>query len=296
MKTPVLFLVFNRPDLTQITWQRICDYAPNKIYIACDGPRNEEDKKDIERLKGLFGSYRGKMELVTLFREKNLGCEEAISSAISWFFDYEDKGIIIEDDCLPKQDFFSFCNELLVKYENEPKVMHIGGTSFLDNPLKTDESYYFSKYSHIWGWATWKRSWEFYDKNMTQFKKGDQEDILNNLYPLKKEQSFRKKIFDKVLSGEINTWDFQWNFSVRMKDGLSVIPRVNLVENLGINHEKATHKISSRVIKHHQEEELSFPLKHPARLSINHDIDKKYYEKILDPSFLEKVKSKVLGL
>jgi len=152
-KTPILFLIFNRPDTTKRVFAKIKKVRPKFLYIAADGPRNKDEMILTEKVRKLvIKSIDWDCQVKTLFRENNLGCGKAVSSAIDWFFKNEEMGIILEDDCLPDLSFFYFCEEMLKKYKSNPKIMHISGDNYLpDFSLTIDESYFFSKYIHIWG-------------------------------------------------------------------------------------------------------------------------------------------------
>ena len=174
MKTPVLFLVFNRPDTTKQVFEAIRQAQPPRLYIASDGHRSDREG-EWEKVKTVrdyvVNNIDWDCEVKTLFREKNLGCRIAVSTAISWFFENEEQGIILEDDCFPDQSFFPFCEELLWKYQDDKRIMMITGTNSLGTWKSELQSYHFSIYGSIWGWATWKRAWNLYFKKYFHFKK-----------------------------------------------------------------------------------------------------------------------------
>ena len=166
--SPILFLIFNRPETTKKVFSAIKEVQPPRLYIAADGPRSEQpDEADhCELARTIATKVDWDCEVKTLFRDQNLGIRIAVSQAIDWFFEQEPEGIILEDDCLPDQSFFWFCKELLEKYRNDTRIMHIGGTNFQFGKNRTNYSYYFSRYAHIWGWASWRRAWEYYDEKL----------------------------------------------------------------------------------------------------------------------------------
>ena len=173
LKTAVLFLVFNRLDATKQVFETIQKAKPPRLYIAADGARNNKDGES-EKVKAvhdlILDNIDWQCEIKTLFREKNLGCKYAVSGAISWFFKNEEMGIILEDDCLPNQSFFWFCEELLKRYKDNMKIWHIGGASFQNGIKRGYADYYFSKYNHVWGWASWASRWKFYDTELRSIK------------------------------------------------------------------------------------------------------------------------------
>ena len=182
--TPILFLIFNRPDTTFKVFEEIRKIKPAKLYIAADGPRpnviGEEEKCTASR--NIIKQVDWDCDVKTLFREKNLGCKIAVSSAISWFFENVEEGIILEDDTFPTQSFFWFCQELLDFYRNDSRIMHISGNNFQLGKIRGEGSYYFSKYNHIWGWATWKRAWRFYDVSLNTFPIFVQRKVIKNIF------------------------------------------------------------------------------------------------------------------
>ena len=234
-ETPVLFLVFNRPETTSKVFEMIRKAKPPRIYIACDGPRNNR-KNEIEKIaevKKIVTNVDWTCQVYTLFRNRNLGCKKAVSEAISWFFKNENQGIILEDDCLPHIEFFSFCEELLNYYKEDEKIICITGDNFQEGKIRSDASYYFSKYNHCWGWATWRRAWKKYDGDLINWPNWSKSDAWLNHTSDKLERKFWSKIFNQVYSGKIDTWDYSWLFSAWFQNALTVTPNVNLVSNIG---------------------------------------------------------------
>ena len=271
---PILFLVFNRPELTLKVFNKIKEIKPKKLYVACDGPRNINNEKQIvSKVREITNHVTWDCNLKKLFRNQNLGCKNAVSGALDWFFENEDKGIILEDDCLPNQDFFLFCKELLLKYENDPRVSMITGNNFQDGNFRGDGSYYFSGYNHIWGWATWKRVWNFYDKNMSFWPTWSKSQDWKDKFPDLLERIYWKRNFDKVYTNLIDTWDYQLLALLKKIGGLCVTPNVNLVSNIGFG-ENATH--THDVINKNSNLPTSklSKLKHPSSISIDWEADK----------------------
>lgn len=264
VNSPVLFLVFNRPNTTIKVFDAIREVKPSRLYISSDGPRpkNDSDISEINAVRDyVLAHIDWECEVKTLFRESNLGCKDAVSSGISWFFENEDEGIILEDDCLPNQSFFRFCDSLLDKYRHDERVRHISGVNFIGNDVVTESSYYFSRFTHVWGWASWKRVWKDYDKNLELLERFLRSDNLWNIYPDKRIIELIKKELMRVKNGELNTWDFQYLFLNLIQNGLTIIPCKSLVENIGFG-AGATHDYSHG-IKLHQAEEISGELIHP---------------------------------
>ncbi|MBW2647229.1 MAG: hypothetical protein JRE23_13855 [Deltaproteobacteria bacterium] len=231
LKTAVLFMVFKRPDTTKQVFEAIRQAKPPRLYVAADGPRDDKagEAEKVEQARRIAMQVDWECEVKTLFRDKNLGCRVGVSTAIDWFFENEEEGIILEDDCLPSQSFFWFCEELLERYRGDLRVMMIGGNNKGVNFLK-DCSYFFSKYVQIWGWATWRRSWEKYDYKIKKWEL-IKEQISNYIYS-PKEIKIRIKQFDSVYNNKLDTWDFQWNFTCLINHGLSILPSLNMISNI----------------------------------------------------------------
>ncbi len=170
MRSPVLFLVFNRPDSTRKVFDAIRSARPPKLYITADGPRPDRpaEAKLCSEVRAIASAVDWPCEVKTLFRESNLGCKAGVSSGITWFFSHEDEGIILEDDVLPVPTFFNFCDEMLERYRDDARVSMISGCNLISNHFSPKQSYFFSRYNLIWGWATWRRAWQHYDVAMTQ--------------------------------------------------------------------------------------------------------------------------------
>jgi len=236
--TPILFIVFNRLNTTRRVLGEIRKIKPRKLYIAADGPRTDrigEKEKCEEVKKFVLDQIYWNCEIKTLFREKNLGCGRAVSSAVAWFFQNEERGIILEDDCLPDPSFFNFCEELLEYHKDNKRVMHISGVQFAPD-LDYNASYYFAKIMHCWGWAGWADRWQYYDYDLKNYN----EKSVKNFSTDKNVQNYWLEILNRLKRGEIDTWDYQWVFKIIEKDGVCINPSKNLVSNIGFG-ENSTH-------------------------------------------------------
>ncbi len=266
LNTPVLFLIFNRPVPAFQVFEQIRKIKPRHLYIAADGPRRHKtgEKELCEEARSVIRKVDWDCEVKTLFREENLGCGKAVSSAINWFFEHEEQGIILEDDCLPDLSFFPFCEKLLQYYRLNEEVMHISGSNFQFGKVVGDGSYYFSKIARIWGWATWRRAWQKVDFE------------LNHLDAfLEKEKNISQYWKDNLINTrnhKIDTWDFQWIYTIWLLNGKSITPNVNLVRNIGYN-EDATHTVKA----HWWESKIvygSIPqIIHPSDVRVNEEAD-----------------------
>lgn len=272
-KVPILLLVFNRPKNIKKVIQILEKIKPSKIYISADGPRINKlnDKKFCNETKNLFKSLNWKCDVKKNYLKSNFGCREAVSKGISWFFKNEKYGIILEDDCLPNLDFFKYCEINLKKYYNNKKVGCITGNNF-QKIMNVRETYYFSKYPHCWGWATWRKSWKVYKKNIDFWPTYKKSLMWLNHFNNDIEQKYWTKIFDKIYARKIDSWAYPWSLCLWKNDMLTITPRVNLVKNIGFGKE-ATHTVSSLDDQKYQTNKLPKKWLHPKKIvqHINND-------------------------
>jgi len=236
LNTPILFLIFNRPDTTQKVFNEIRKAQPAQLFVAADGPRKDRsaDFELCNKTRNIIQRVDWDCRVFTRFQDENLGCKRAVSSAIDWFFSNVEEGIILEDDCVPDQSFFPFCKQLLEKYRDDERVMMISGMNYLFNKIEINESYFFSRYYPIWGWATWKRAWSQYDLTMSDWPDYNSQNFLNHIYCHTKIASFLHDMFQKAYFNKIDTWDIQWVFACVINNGLAICPKYNLISNIGV--------------------------------------------------------------
>lgn len=291
-KKAILFLVFNRPDETEYVFNKIREYKPNKIYISADGPRGNVIGDEIlcAKVKEIVLNIDWECDVRTRFLKNNLGAGLAVSSAISWFFENEEDGIILEDDCLPDITFFDFCSILLDKYKNQHNIMCISGVNLDKNMQYNNESIAYINYPLMWGWATWKRSWQFYDFKMTDWPELKKNNWLKDRgnYLFRKFWEFQ---FDKYYKESKNVWDYQWFFACWKKNGITVVPKINLIKNIGFV-ETATHTLpnSNKTLSGLESKEISFPLIYPKEIYINKKLDKIIEDKWFQITFIKFLK------
>jgi len=277
----VLFIVFNRPDTTTQVFQAIRAARPSRLYVAADGarPHRSGEQAVVDEVRRIATQIDWPCELVTLFRDTNLGCKRAVSSAIDWFFEQESEGVILEDDCLPHPDFFMYCAELLERYRNDERVGLISGTALAnlrEEKLCWDnEDYVFSRYFSVWGWASWRRAWTDYDVSIAAWQ-DRRDDILSQTLN-RRLRSAHASYFDGVSRDKIDTWDYQLAFMMWSTGRLAVSPRFNLIENLGFG-PAATHTVRrggeiERRSKMAQAR-LRFPITAPAMICPNYAFQK----------------------
>lgn len=255
---PILFLNWIRADITEQTFAQIRSIKPKRLYIAFDGPRNEDERRLIEKTKSVI-NIDWDCEVKYLLREKNLGCKVAVAEAISWFFENEEMGIILEDDCYPDLSFFPYCRELLYKYKDDTRIMTISGYNGSNSDQKY--SYRFEKGFCCWGWATWRRAWKYFDINMSDFVLFEEEKAINK---------YVVDVYDRIRLGHIfklhashnqSTWDWIFYYNIYCQNGLCISPYNNMIKNIGLYSELAAHEPCGQCCD--TLKPMAFPLKHP---------------------------------
>ena len=233
LETPILFMVFNRPKETAQVLERILQASPKHLFVAADGPRLErpDDTARCAAVRALFDALPPEVDVQRLFRTANLGCKRSVATAIEWYFSHVVRGIILEDDCLPDPSFFGFCESALERYENEDKVMVVSGHNpFGAFPLRADAV--LSKYPFIWGWASWRRAWKHYRPEMDDWDPNATLRQAKKWLGSKHAVDFWMKAFRDSALGT-DTWDYQLNHAMYMKEALAVVSGRNLVSNVG---------------------------------------------------------------
>ncbi|MEO9656083.1 hypothetical protein [Marinomonas sp.] len=244
LNTAVLFLVFNRLDTTKQVFEAIREVKPPRIYIAADGARKNKvgEAEVVQSVRDyVCQSVDWDCDVKTLFREENLGCKYAVSSAITWFFENEKQGIILEDDVVPNQDFFYFMENCLEKYKNDNRIMMVTGTNYLgDSSLEAP--YSFSEHMTIWGWGTWRRAWSLYDVDMAKWNTSHTKDFFKRKYFSSYIWKHFRNTFDMLETSYMDTWDIQWVFCCLYHHGLCILPKVNMISNVGV---EGTHGVGA---------------------------------------------------
>lgn len=235
LETPVVFFVFNRLDYTKKVFEKIRQVTPKKLFVIADGARNYEESDKCEAVRNfVLNKVDWDCQVFTNFSDNNLGCKERFFSGLDWVFSQCETAIILEDDCVPEISFFSFCEQLLNKYKNDERIMMISGHNYLVDKPNIKESYFFSRFFAIWGWATWKRAWQKVDKSMESWEKLKAENQLQSFYHQEYFIAYLNTMFDKTVSNEINNWGLRWYYSCLFNHGLAIVPKVNLITNIGV--------------------------------------------------------------
>ena len=287
LTTPVLFLVFNRPDTTKQVYAAIRQAKPEKLFVAADGPRSDRpgEAEKCDEVQQIATNVDWDCDVKILFKKKNFGCGVAVSSGIDWFFENVEAGIILEDDCVPHQTFFQFCQELLLKYRHDERIMVISGNNFQFGRNITKYSYYYSRYMHCWGWASWRRAWKYYDFDMALWPTIRDSDLLEHiLHDKKGVVLYWKRILDRTYRGEVDSWAYRWLFSCWVQNGLTILPNVNFVSNIGFGEDAVHTKDSSDPFANMRVYAMEFPLKHPPFMIRNARADEFTHRKVFSTS------------
>ncbi|MDJ1485270.1 nucleotide-diphospho-sugar transferase [Cytophagaceae bacterium YF14B1] len=300
LQTPVLLIIFKRLDTTEKVFEAIRKAKPVKLYVAADGPRatKEGEAEQAQATRDIIKRVDWNCEVKTLFQDHNLGCGVGPSTAISWLFENEETGIILEDDCLPSESFFWYCEELLEKYRHDTRIMQISGV----NPLlgwrkDPDYDYYFSEAGITWGWATWRRAWNLYNYTIPHFQEIKDKGYIESFHFYKEKVEWMINCLDEAYRRlpSVSWWDFQWEFTKFSNSGLSIVPNVSLVKNIGFG-EGATHTFETVGFAVAETKDITLPLRHPSFVIRDIESDNLYYSQHLRTTLFKKVKKKLKRL
>jgi len=244
MDTPVLLIAWRRPHTLRQVINAIRLVAPTRLFVACDGPNHErpgEAEKVAATRQLIDQEIDWPCHIERLYSDVNQGCRLGVSRAISWFFEQVEEGIILEDDCVPHPDFFPYCTTLLERYRHDTRVWCISGNNFQNGQWRGDGSYYFSRYNHCWGWASWRRCWQHYDADLSQWPALSDSGLLHTIFEDPLERNYWRAICLRLRDTcQPDTWDYQWFFTCFTNSGLTALPNRNLVSNVGFG-EDASH-------------------------------------------------------
>lgn len=268
---PVLLLAFNRPEKTIKVLEQIRQASPVRVYAHCDGPREhvpDERNKTVE-VQRLIEAYLGPLGVKTLFRTTNMGLRRGVYEALNWFFEQEEYGIILEDDCIPDPSLFQFCEELLVRYRDDHQIMHIGCSNLTDDHTRSDSDYVFSKFSFVWGWASWRRAWQAMSIDLDGLDLFERSGGLKRSLPGAMAQTYMYTKFQATQSGKNNSWAYAWFYSILKNNGLCIVPKKNLVQNVGVGEADATN--TTTLIKNSRKtaQSMHFPILHPKERAVD---------------------------
>ncbi|MDQ8202370.1 hypothetical protein [Pelagicoccus sp. SDUM812003] len=282
LETPVAFFAFNRPDQTKRVFEAIRRARPTRLFVVLDGPRKTHPT-DTQRVADVREAIESRLDwpcqIDRLYAEENMGCGRRVSSGLDYLFSSVEQAIILEDDCLPAPSFFPFCEELLSRYQDDESVMQIAGSNLIQSMPPIEYSYYPSRHGPIWGWASWRRAWKHYDYSMASYASCETRRRVAQNFPSKVEQHIRMRHFRDCHLGKIDTWDFQWLYAKIVRQGRTLIPKRNLVENIGFDSD-ATHTTNPDRSFEITARDLDFPLVHPRSLEPDRHLDELYFQQV----------------
>jgi hypothetical protein len=280
LETPVAFLLFNRPETTARVFAEIARARPRRLLVVADGPRTPEEAPKCAAARAVIDRVDWDCEVLTNYSDVNLGCKRRVSSGLDWVFEQCEEAIVLEDDCMPHPTFFRYCAELLNYYRDDARVMMISGNNFQRGQKRGSGSYYFSCYTHIWGWASWRRAWQWYDVEMKRWPVLRDTPWLADWHGDRAAAGHWRLVLEKCFAGQMDTWDIQWMFSCWTRQGLAALPNINLVSNVGFGAEATHTKEDIYGVAELPAEPMAFPLKHPAAIEIRRDADRYTFERI----------------
>lgn len=283
LETPIAFCLFNRPELTRQVFHAIALAKPKTLYVISDGarPDHPEEQSLVEESRSVIDQVDWDCDVKINFSEVNLGCKQRIASGLGWAFQQSEELIILEDDCLPDPSFFEYCQQLLGRYRDDQRIMMISGDNF--QPVcHSQDSYYFSRWPHIWGWASWRRAWNHFDVEVSSWPKVKTSQKLRSVFSSQLEYEHWASVLDRQYAGEIDTWDFPWAYACWINSGLTILPTTNLITNIGFGPE-ATHTTdpSSR-LANLSKHDIGC-LIHPSRVLQDYVADQYTWENVLAP-------------
>ncbi|BAY34689.1 methyltransferase FkbM [Nostoc carneum NIES-2107] len=295
MNTAVALIIFNKPDTTAQVFEVIRQIKPLKLLVIADGPRQHhpEDVENCAAARKIIERIDWDCELLQKISDINLGCKESISTGLDWVFQQVETAIILEDDCLPHPTFFPYCEELLDKYLHDQRIMTISGNNFQFGRRRTENSYYFSRYPLIWGWATWRRAWQKYDREMKHWVEVRDnnwlQDILNDATAVK----YWNRLFEKCHKGNIDSWAFRWTLTSWLQNALTILPNVNLVSNIGFSRTAPNTRDIYSPFANHPIQAIELPLKHPEFMIRDVKADQFTQQTQFRTSLISRLKSRI---
>lgn len=293
---PILLVIFNRSEITEQVFNRIKEIKPKYLYIAADAPRDNivGEKEKCEQTRKIVELIDWECDVKRNYADINMGADKRMATAIDWFFSNVEEGIIFEDDCLPGESFFSFCEQMLEKYRDNDKIMHISGDNFQFGKTKIETDYYYSYYAQTWGWATWRRAWQKFDWQINTWPDFLHANKINNIFKDKKQKKYWLKFLQAIYEKKYNFWDAKWMFAVWQNNGLAVIPRKNLISNIGYGND-ATHTRVQSKLANVKCEKLTIT-NSPKDIIANTTADKVTFANYYETSLLNKLVYKLVHL
>ena len=295
MGVAVAFIIFKRVDKAEKVFEVIRQVKPSKLFVIADGPRAEhvDESEKCEATRAIIERVDWDCQVLKNYSDVNLGCGKRVASGLDWVFTHVEEAIILEDDCIVHPTFFAFCEELLERYRCDKRVISISAQNVQLCNKRTEYSYYFSRYCHSWGWATWKRAWQNFDIDMKIWPEVKNQNLLSEILTDVQTLRYWSEIFQMTYEEHYNIWDYQWMLSCWMQNGLSIIPNVNLVSNIGFGLDSTNTKIKDNKTVEMPTLAMEFPLKHPPFIIRNASADNFAQKIAFEGGWLKQFKASV---
>jgi hypothetical protein len=271
LRTPVALFIFNRPALTAEVMSAIRQVRPERLLVVADGPRSDRtaDGDLCRQARQAAEQVDWPCNVQMQYSAGNLGCKVRLASGLDWVFGQAESAIVLEDDCVPEPSFFAFCEQLLARYRDEPRVHMISGTNLLGGKCFSPDSYYFSRFYHVWGWATWARAWRHYDVDMRRWGQLRDTDWVDRYLPTPEMARQARFFFDETFFHDrFTTWDYQWVLAGWLQGAHAIVPSVNLVRNTGFGATGAHLRNADSPLAALPTQPMGFPLRHPAEVAV----------------------------
>lgn len=285
MKTAVALIIFNRPETTAEVFREIARARPPKLLLVADGARTDHpgEAELCAATRAVVERVDWDCEVLTNYSDVNMGCQMRPATGLDWVFEQVEEAIVLEDDCLPHPTFFRYCDEMLEQYRTDERVMMISGDNWQFGRKRTPYSYYFSRYTHTWGWASWRRAWRHFDVEMKLWGMLRETNWLEDIFTDQRQAAYFRNCFEAAYTRTLTTvWDYQWFFACLAQNGLAILPNVNLISNIGFGSD-ATHTKETSVMARVPAHEMSFPLAHPPFVCWHKEADDFTFTEIFAP-------------
>lgn len=280
LDTPVVIILFNRPEKTRRVFEQIAKVEPGELFVIADGPRAQhpDDEEKCHMAREVIDEVDWDCQVHWDFADENLGVEERVQTGLDWVFENVDEAIILEDDCLPDPSFFPFCQELLGEYREDERIWDVTGTNPLLEWNAERYDYHYSIHGVAWGWATWKRSWERYDPDMERWADPDIRARVRDYLADAQQYRWARRLYERTFRGEETTWDYQWGFAKSINNALSIVPSRNLVSNIGFD-EGATHTTATdSPLADLPRQSIEFPIDFNDFVAVDRTYSRRYFE------------------
>ncbi len=285
--TPIVLIIFRRPEFTRRVAEIVATLDPKTLFVIADGPRADrpDEAALCARTRAVIDEFKWNGTVIKHYSDVNLGCGRRPATGIDWVFSQVDEAIILEDDCVPHPSFFRYCEEMLERYRDDERIMHIAGTTFRREPLPISYSYTFSQMNAAWGWATWRRAWRHFDFNVALWPELRGTSWLSEVLPDSRVEKFWADSFDRAYApqGNLSYWDHQWAFAVWANNGLAVVPRRNLITNIGCNRDGTHCADENDIVGNLPAHQIEFPLRHPPTVLHNRSLDREFVRNVIAP-------------